>query len=144
MVSTLKEPLTCCHFFLWSRGYLGDLLWIRGIIMTIICHCTVTVQVPVNRGFRMIECGINHFTFSWSSVLVCWSRSREWNWWHFRLWALMTYEVPWDICSFVAAIETLGNVLNLFWSLIFFFFLFLLAISSCLFLPCFDMVKWST
>ena len=85
----LSKNISPNVIFLWSRGYLGDLLWIRVIIMTIICHCTVTTQVPVNRGFGMIKCRVNHFTFSWSSVLVSQSRSREWNWYHFHL------QAPW-------------------------------------------------
>lgn len=117
---TLKNisPSVIC---LWYRGYLGDLLWIRVIIMTIIYHCSVTSQVPVNRGFRMIECRINHLTFSWS---------REWNWEHFHMWVLVTYKVPGDIYGFVAATKTFGRVLNLLWFLP---LSLLLAISSCLF-----------
>lgn len=115
--SLFSENFSPNVIFLWFRGYLGDLLWIRVIIMMIICHCTVTAQVPVNRRFRMIECRINHITSSWSSVLLSQSRSREWIWYHFHLQACVTWKARWDIYGFVATIKTFGRVLNLFWSL---------------------------
>lgn len=76
--SLLAKNFSPNVIFLWFRGYLSALLWIRVIIMTVIYHPTVAVQVLVNRRFRMIEYRINHITFSRSGISVSQSRSREW------------------------------------------------------------------
>lgn len=58
--SLLSRNFSPNVIFRWFRGYLGDLLWVRVIITTIIYHRTVTAQVPVNRRLGMIERRINH------------------------------------------------------------------------------------
>lgn len=131
-------------FFYGLKDNIGDLLWIRVIIMTIIYHCTVTTQVLVNRGFRMIECRINHITFSWA--VSWWAEAEAENgtdiisickpWWRMKcvrhLWFCCYHRDLWQSSKLILVSLSPPDPP------------FLLAISSCLFLSCFEMFKWKT